>query len=86
MKYTVKSGDTLSSIAEQVYGDANRWREIFKANKDQIDNPSVIRPGWELVIPGLEKEEEKKEEEKEKGARAGQTHIRRPGDEGIESV
>lgn len=82
MKYTVKSGDTLSKIAEQVYGDANRWREIFQANKDQIDNPSVIRPGWELVIPGLEEKEEK--EEKEAGG--GQTRIRRPGDEEIDVV
>jgi nucleoid-associated protein YgaU len=80
MKYTVKSGDTLSSIAEQFYGDANRWREIFEANKDQIDKPSVIRPGWELVIPGLEKKEKKEPDD------AGQTHIRRPGDESVEAV
>jgi nucleoid-associated protein YgaU len=53
MKYTVKSGDTLSKIAKELYGDANRWQEIFEANKDQIDNPNAIRPGWELLIPGL---------------------------------
>ncbi|MEJ2209222.1 MAG: LysM peptidoglycan-binding domain-containing protein [Anaerolineae bacterium] len=79
MKYVVKSGDTLSKIAEEVYGDANRWREIFRANKDQIDNPSIIRPGWELVIPGVE--EEKKEEDD-----GGQTRIRRPGEKGAEAV
>jgi nucleoid-associated protein YgaU len=53
MKYVVKSGDTLSKIAKEFYGDGNRWREIFEANKDQIENPSQIRPGWELLIPGL---------------------------------
>jgi nucleoid-associated protein YgaU len=58
MKYVVKSGDTLSKIAKEFYGDANRWREILKANKDQIENPNLIRPGWELVIPGVGEEED----------------------------
>jgi len=65
MKYVVKSGDTLSKIAKDLYGDANRWREIFQANKEQIENPNLIRPGWELFIPGLEDKEEEKEVEKE---------------------
>ena len=66
MKYVVKSGDTLSKIAKELYGDANRWREILEANKDQIENPSLIRPGWELDIPGLEDEEKAQEEKKAK--------------------
>lgn len=49
--YVVKSGDTLSGIAKSVYGKAGRWREIFEANKDIIENPSLIRPGWKLRIP-----------------------------------
>ena len=61
MKYVVKSGDTLSKIAKELYGDANRWREIFEANKDQIENPNLIRPGWELLIPGLGGDEGDKE-------------------------
>jgi nucleoid-associated protein YgaU len=64
MKYVVKSGDTLSKIARELYGDANRWREIYEANKERIESPNVIRPGWELIIPGLDDEEEKKEEAK----------------------
>ena len=32
--YVVKSGDSLSKIAAEVYGDADRWQEIFEANKD----------------------------------------------------
>jgi nucleoid-associated protein YgaU len=63
MKYVVKLGDTLSKIAEQVYGDANRWREIYEANKDQIENPNQIRAGWELVIPGLGGDEEEGDKE-----------------------
>ena len=49
--YTVKSGDSLSKIAKEVYGNAGRWREIFEANTDQIENPSLIRPGQKLIIP-----------------------------------
>jgi nucleoid-associated protein YgaU len=68
MKYVVKSGDTLSKIAKKLYGDANRWREIFEANKEQIENPNLIRPGWELVIPGLEGDEDEDQEAKTRRA------------------
>lgn len=49
--YEVKSGDTLSGIALQTLGNANRWQEIFELNKDQIQNPRLIRPGQKLRIP-----------------------------------
>ncbi|HKC91473.1 MAG TPA: LysM peptidoglycan-binding domain-containing protein [Candidatus Limnocylindria bacterium] len=50
--YTVDSGDSLSAIAEQELGDANRWREIYELNKDVIgDNPDLIQPGMELKLP-----------------------------------
>lgn len=49
--YTVNSGDNLSAIAQQMYGDASQWRRIFEANRDKISNPDLIHPGQELVIP-----------------------------------
>lgn len=49
--YTVQSGDTLSAIAQRHYGKASRWREIFEANRDQLDNPDLIRPGQVLRLP-----------------------------------
>ena len=49
--YTVKSGDSLSKIAQQVYGDAHQWSKIFDANRDQIKNPDMIQPGQKLKIP-----------------------------------
>lgn len=49
--YVVKKGDTLSGIAKKMYGNAGRWPDIYKANKDRIEKPSLIRPGWELRIP-----------------------------------
>lgn len=50
-RYTVKKGDTLSAIAKREYGDANAWRRIYEANRDQLDNPDLIHPGQELTIP-----------------------------------
>lgn len=49
--YTVQSGDSLSKIAKQVYGDANQWQRIFEANRDQIDDPDKIFPGQTFKIP-----------------------------------
>lgn len=49
--YIVKSGDSLSKIARQFYGDANKWKRIHAANKDKIPNPDLIHPGLQLTIP-----------------------------------
>ncbi|HZH42850.1 MAG TPA: LysM peptidoglycan-binding domain-containing protein [Lysobacter sp.] len=52
--YVVRSGDTLSEIAERFYGRASRWRALFEANRDRIDDPDRIFPGQELRIPELD--------------------------------
>ena len=49
--YTVQSGDSLSAIAQQVYGDAGQWQRIFEANRDQLDDPDRIFPGQTFRIP-----------------------------------
>jgi nucleoid-associated protein YgaU len=49
--YTVKSGDNLSKVAKQVYGDPNRYNDIFNANKDILKDPDKIQPGQQLKIP-----------------------------------
>ena len=51
--YTVKSGDSLSKIAQQLYGDGRKWRAIFEANRDLITNPDLIHPGQVLKIPSI---------------------------------
>ena len=48
---TVVSGDSLSRIAKHVYGDANRWHDIFNSNRDLLDNPDKIQPGQVLKLP-----------------------------------
>lgn len=49
--YTVKSGDTLSKISKQFYGDANEYMRIFYANRDKLHDPDKIQVGQQLVIP-----------------------------------
>ncbi|MCS4232808.1 MAG: LysM peptidoglycan-binding domain-containing protein [Stenotrophomonas chelatiphaga] len=49
--YTVEKGDTLSRIAKQHLGDANAWKKIFDANRDQLDDPDRIQPGQVLKLP-----------------------------------
>lgn len=45
----LKQGEQLSTIAATEYGDPGKWRSIAKAN--QIDNPRLVEPGSELVLP-----------------------------------
>lgn len=49
--YTVVRGDTLSAIAKKTLGNANRYPEIFEANKPMLTHPDKIYPGQVLRIP-----------------------------------
>jgi nucleoid-associated protein YgaU len=49
--YTVKSGDTLSKIAKQFYGDQMKYPAIFEANRPMLSHPDKIYPGQNLRIP-----------------------------------
>jgi nucleoid-associated protein YgaU len=56
--YTVRQGDSLSSIAKAVLGDARRWDELFELNRGrpQAGGPPIWRadliwPGDVLVLP-----------------------------------
>jgi len=53
--YTVKSGDNLSKISKQFYGNANEYMRIFYANRGQLNDPDKIQVGQELVIPADDK-------------------------------
>jgi nucleoid-associated protein YgaU len=50
--YEIASGDTLSKIAKQFYGDANAYPKIFEANREVIKDPDLIYPGQKIRIPG----------------------------------
>jgi nucleoid-associated protein YgaU len=49
--YEVKSGDNLSKISKQFYGDSDEYMRIFYANRDQLKDPDMIKVGQKLVIP-----------------------------------
>ena len=51
--YDVKSGDTLSKIAKQFYGDANQYNCILEANRPMLKDADHIYPGQKLRIPAL---------------------------------
>ncbi|MBI1336827.1 MAG: LysM peptidoglycan-binding domain-containing protein [Phycisphaera sp.] len=53
--YSVRSGDTLSTIAKQYYGNTAEWSRIYQANRSQIgSNPDRLSAGMKLVIPPAE--------------------------------
>lgn len=52
--HTVVSGDTLSKIAKEAYGNANKYQGIFEANKPMLSHPDKIYPGQVLRIPPLD--------------------------------
>lgn len=49
--YEIKSGDNLSKISKQFYGNANEYMRIFYANRSQLSDPDKIQVGQKLVIP-----------------------------------
>lgn len=51
--HEVKSGDTLSKISKEVYGDPMKYNTIFEANQPMLTHPDKIYPGQILRIPAL---------------------------------
>ena len=49
--HTVVKGDTLSAISKKHYGSANKYHQIFEANKPMLKDPDKIYPGQVLRIP-----------------------------------
>jgi LysM repeat protein len=49
--YTVRPGDTLSTIAQRFYGNAADWTWIYDDNLSEIQNPNDIYAGEVLKIP-----------------------------------
>ena len=49
--YEVKSGDNLSKISKQFYGDSDEYMRIFYANRDKLNDPDKIQIGQKLIIP-----------------------------------
>ena len=48
--YTVKAGDTLSSIAKHEYGSASAWPALWWVNRHKVSNPEIISVGQRLKL------------------------------------
>ncbi|MCA1403299.1 LysM peptidoglycan-binding domain-containing protein [Ensifer sp. IC3342] len=47
----IRRGDTLWQISRRVYGAGVRYTTIYLANREQIENPDLIRPGQVFGVP-----------------------------------
>ena len=80
--YTVKRGDTLMSIAREVYGDATRWKDIFDLNSDKLSDPSHIVPGQVLKLaPAALAEARPTPEAKAPAVPAAQKPVEKPAEQ-----
>ena len=61
-KVKIKKGDTLASIAKDIYGTGKRWKKLWEQNKKLITNPNKIFAGF-FVYYSLTPEEKQKAEE-----------------------
>ncbi|MBP9708420.1 MAG: LysM peptidoglycan-binding domain-containing protein [Oligoflexales bacterium] len=50
-EYVVKAGDSLSKIAKNLYGNMNRWHDIYEMNRDSIKDPDLIYIDQVIKIP-----------------------------------
>ena len=55
VRYIPERRDSLWRIAEYDfhYGDPFLWPRIWRRNRNLIQNPDLIYPGWQLIIPAL---------------------------------
>lgn len=61
--YEIVSGDSLSKIAKQFYGDGSQYDRIFEANREVIRDPNLIFPGQKIRIPMDQEEQEEPTQE-----------------------
>ena len=73
--YTVEPGDNLSKIAEKIWGDRTKWKDIYDENKDTIKDPNLIYAGQELAIPGEDAEEPSQDSEKKTDTRVATSAV-----------
>jgi len=56
-EHEVRPGESLWKIAALTVGDGHLWPALYRANRDQIQNPSILYPGQLLEIPEIAPEE-----------------------------
>src|SRR5262249_49079661 len=53
LRHVVAEGETLYGLAEQYYGDGQRFVELYRANRDVLKRPERLEVGTVLVIPNV---------------------------------
>jgi nucleoid-associated protein YgaU len=53
IRYVVQEGDTIFRLATDRLQDSTRWREIYAMNTDRIQDVRNLKPGTEILLPGL---------------------------------
>jgi nucleoid-associated protein YgaU len=49
--YEVRAGDSLTGIAQRLYGAASRWNVLYEANRAQMQSPDWLQVGMKLTVP-----------------------------------
>lgn len=57
-QYQVEKGDCLWSVARKELTSGFLWPALWKANRDEVDDPDLIYPGQTLQVPILDREAE----------------------------
>lgn len=52
-RHRIVKGDTLWDLSQKYYGDPFMWGRIYNANFSSVENPDLIYPKDELVIPDI---------------------------------
>lgn len=78
--YKTKGGDTLSQIAQSLYGDWKKWPLIWSANRGPLSNPDVVPSGITLTIPEDRNLNEVEKEVLEKNIQKWKTKREQPKD------
>jgi nucleoid-associated protein YgaU len=50
-RYVVRTGDTLSSIADDLWDDPALWKHLYAANRNVVSNPDRLAVGMRLAVP-----------------------------------
>jgi nucleoid-associated protein YgaU len=55
IRHEILDGDTLEKLAEKYLGDRRRALEIFRANRNVLNDPEVLPLGEVLIIDASER-------------------------------
>jgi hypothetical protein len=47
-RYAIKQGETLGTIAQDIYGTKKKWKRLYEQNKTLIKDPNRIFAGFQL--------------------------------------